>query len=257
MRVIAIDIGNTNIVVGLYDGMKLTNSWRIDSNISRTVDDYGHLITYMIERTGCDVKEIGGVVIGSVVPPLTYVFDKLSKRYFFLEPHIVNALKNDLGLRYDVESPLDHLGADRVANTLAIKEKYGVDSIVVDLGTATTFDLVTADGTYLGGVIAPGIKTCADTLARRAAMLSEVQIEVPPSIIGRNTEDMMKAGIFFGAVGQVDEIVRRLKAEWKRECTVIATGGFVSMMERYSSELERIDANLTLDGLRFAFEKMK
>lgn len=252
---LAIDIGNTNIVLGLFRDRDIINHWRVDSNIRRTVDDYGHLVCYMIERAmGRITPE--AVVICSVVPTLTYVFQKLAARYFEREAVIVNGL-SPLGLTYRVDNPPEMIGPDRIVNALAVKERYAVDSIVVDMGTATTFDLVRSDGTYEGGVIAPGINTCAEALVKKAAMLSRVQIEAPDSVIGRNTRAMMQSGIFYGAVGQIDGIVSRLRKEWIPGCRVIATGGFVSMISRYSSQFDTVDPNLTLHGLRHAWEILK
>ncbi|MBN2288352.1 MAG: type III pantothenate kinase [Candidatus Glassbacteria bacterium] len=252
--IMAVDIGNTNIVLGLYQGESLAHHWRVDSNVSRTADDYGHLVCYMIERTvGC--PGIDGVVIGSVVPTLTYVFEKLSRRYFGHDPYLVHGLA-DLGLVYEVDSAPELIGADRIANTLAVKERYAANCIVVDLGTATTFDLVSAEGHYLGGAIAPGISTCAESLVKKTAMLPRVEIEVPQRVIGKNTTTMMQSGIFFGAVCQIDGLVGRLKKEWGVDCRVIATGGFVNMLARYSSQFDTVDPNLTLDGLRIAYQKL-
>jgi len=252
--ILAVDIGNTNIVLGLYQGQDLAHHWRIHSNISRTVDDYGHQVCNMIERAVGSGK-VKGVVIGSVVPTLTYVFEKLSRRYFERDPYLVHG-RADLGISFEVESPLELIGADRIANTLAVKERYKSDCIVVDIGTATTFDLITAEGHYLGGVIAPGILACAESLIKKAAMLHRVEIEVPEHIIGKNTETMMQSGILFGAVSQIDGIVERIKAEWGTACRVIATGGFVNMLAKYSRQFDTVDPNLTLDGLRIAYEKL-
>jgi len=253
--ILAVDIGNTNIVLGLYEGRKLAHNWRIQSNVSRTTDDYGHLVCQMIERAvGC--ARVEGMVIGSVVPSLTYVFQKLSRRYFEQEPLLVHG-KADLGLVYSVDSPPELIGADRIANTLAVKEKYGSNCIVVDLGTAITFDLVSAEGRYLGGVIAPGILTGAESLVKKAAMLHRVEIETPDNVIGKTTESMMQSGIFYGAVGQIDGIIERIKKEWGVACKVIATGGLVNMLARYSRQFDKVDPNLTLDGLRIAYDKLR
>ncbi|MFC1613781.1 type III pantothenate kinase [Gemmatimonadota bacterium] len=251
---LAVDIGNTNIVMGLFDAEKMTHHWRVQSNRSRTVDDYGHQVCYMIDRAvGCG--KVDGVVIGSVVPNLTYVFEKLSHRYFELDPYLVHG-RSDLGLIYEVESPHELIGADRIANTLAVKERYAENCLVVDMGTATTFDLVTGDGRYLGGVIAPGIITGAESLVKKAAMLHRVEIETPKSVICKNTETMMQSGIVFGAVGQIDGLVEKIKEEWGVPCKVIATGGFVNMLAHYSRQFDIVDPNLTLDGLRIAYQKL-
>ncbi len=252
--ILAADIGNTNIVLGLYEGWDLVHHWRIRSSVSRTVDDYGHLVCQMIDRAVGPGK-VEGVVLGSVVPSLTYVFQKLSHRYFEHNPYLVHG-RAELGITFEVESPLELIGADRIANTLAVKERYKSDSIVVDLGTATTFDLITAQGHYLGGVIAPGIFTCAESLVKKAAMLHRVEIEVPEHIIGKNTETMIQSGIFFGAVSQIDGIVEKIKEDWGVACQVIATGGFVNMLAKYSRQFDTVDPNLTLDGLRIAYEKL-
>ena len=250
--ILAIDIGNTNIVVGLYRGRELAGHWRIDSNSDRTVDDYGHLVLYMLERAGA-AGQVRGVIIGSVVPILTYVFEKLSRRYFDIAPLVLDG-NADLGISYEVDSPPVQIGADRIANTVAVRERYRTDCIVVDMGTATTFDLIASRGAYLGGVIAPGIRTCAEALIHKAAMLPRVEIEAPERIIGRDTRSMMQSGIFFGAICQIDGIVQRLKDEWNTPCKVIATGGFVGMLARHSRQIDTADPNLTLDGLRIAYD---
>jgi len=249
--VLAFDIGNTHIVMGLYNGLELVNHWRIDSNRERTVDDYGHLVLYILERAGAD-KLISGVVIGSVVPTLTYVFDKLARRYFEAEPVVISG-DTPLGITYDVDAPPSTVGPDRIANAVAVRERYKADCIVVDVGTATTFDLISEEGAYCGGVIAPGINTSAESLVERASMLSRVKIEAPAKVIGRDTRTMMQSGIFYGAICQIDGLVVRLKQEWGRPCQVIATGGFVTMLAKYSREFDTVDPNLTLDGLRLSY----
>lgn len=250
--VLAFDIGNTNIVMGLYEGLELTGHWRIDSNPRRTVDDYGHLVLSILERAGAGTR-VSGVVIGSVVPTLTYVFDKLGRRYFGSQPVVISG-DTELGIVFDVDEPPGSVGADRIANAVAVRERYRCDSIVVDVGTATTFDLISADGTYRGGVIAPGINTSAESLIERASMLSRVKIEAPPKVIGRDTVTMVQSGIFYGAICQIDGLVDKLKEQWGIPCRVIATGGFVTMLAKHSRQFDTVDPNLTLDGLRLAFK---
>jgi type III pantothenate kinase len=249
--VLAFDIGNTNIVMGLYEGQELIGHWRIDSNPARTVDDYGHLVLYILQRAGADSK-VSGVVIGSVVPTLTYVFDKLGRRYFDVEPVVISG-NTELGIAFDVDASPSAVGADRIANAVAVRERYKCDCIVVDVGTATTFDLISADGTYRGGVISPGINTSAESLIKKASMLSRVKIEAPLKVIGRDTQTMMQSGIFYGAICQIDGLVDRLREQWGIPCQVIATGGFVTMLAKYSRRFDAVDSNLTLDGLRMAF----
>ena len=252
--ILAFDIGNTHIVIGLYQGRKLVHNWRIDSNADRTVDDYGHLLLYMLERVS-KADKIKGVVIGSVVPMLTYVFEKLSHRYFELAPRLVDA-RAPLGITYEVDSAPELIGPDRIANAVAVRERYQENCIVVDVGTATTFDLISAQGAYLGGVIAPGNWACAESLIEKAAMLPRVEIEAPAKVIGKDTKTMMQSGIFYGTVCQVDGIVESLKKEWGVGCKVIATGGFVSMLAKFSRQIDTVDPNLTLDGLRIAYDKL-
>jgi len=252
--ILAADIGNTNIVIGLYQGNDLVQHWRVDSNADRTADDYGHLILYMLERAAGKAK-VEGVIIGSVVPMLTYVFEKLSRRYFNVEAYVLDGLA-EVGICYKVETPRNLIGADRIANALAVKELYRANCLVVDLGTATTFDLISGDGSYLGGVIAPGIRTCAESLIEKAAMLPKVEIEAPPNIIGKETKTMMQSGIFYGAISQIDGIVERIKKEWEACSRVIATGGFVNMVAKFSRQIDIVAPNLTLDGLRIAYDKL-
>jgi len=251
---LAVDIGNTHLVLGLYKNKELLHHWRIDSNANRTVDDYGHLINYMLERATGQAK-VSGVVIGSVVPMLSYVFDKLAKRYFGIQACLLDGTA-DLGISYEVDTPPQQIGADRIANVLAVRERYHTNCLVVDVGTATTFDLISENGAYLGGVISPGIRICADALIEKAAMLPKVEIEAPDHVVGKDTRTMMQSGIFYGAICQIDGIVERIKKEWGVSCKVIATGGFVNMLANYSRQMDTVDPNLTLDGLRIAYEKL-
>ncbi len=252
--ILAVDIGNTNIVLGLYEDYRLVQHWRIDSNVNRTVDDYGHLVLYMLERTvGAD--RVRGMVIGSVVPLLTYVFGKMANRYFGCRARRLDGT-SDLGIEYRVDTPPHNIGADRLANALAVFQRYRQNCIVVDVGTATTFDVVSREGAYLGGVIAPGIRTCAEALVRKAAMLSRVEIMAPERVIGRETRSMMQSGIFFGAICQIDGLVERMRREWPVCERVIATGGFVHMIEKFSRQVDTFDPDLTLDGLRLAYDRL-
>ena len=247
------DIGNSNIVLGTYEGKKLLRHWRISTDRQKTGDEYGMLINNLFRFQGIRMSDVTAIIISSVVPPLVVPLAKMCERYFRLRPLIVGpGIKTGIKLRY--ENPRE-IGADRIVNSVGAYEQFGGPLIVVDIGTATTFDIVAENGDYLGGVIAPGIGISSEALFQRAAQLPRVALVTPRTIICRNTVTAMQAGVIFGFVGQIDEIVRRIKAEMKQDMRVIATGGMAKMISRESKTIDKVDNFLTLTGLRVLYER--
>ena len=247
------DIGNSNIVLGTYEGKKLLRHWRISTDRQKTGDEYGMLINNLFRFQGIRMSDVTAIIISSVVPPLVVPLAKMCERYFRLRPLIVGpGIKTGIKLRY--ENPRE-IGADRIVNSVGAYEQFGGPLIVVDIGTATTFDIVAGNGDYLGGVIAPGIGISSEALFQRAAQLPRVALVTPRTIICRNTVTAMQAGVIFGFVGQIDEIVRRIKAEMKQDMRVIATGGLAKMISRESKTIDKVDNFLTLTGLRVLYER--
>lgn len=247
------DIGNTNIVLGLYDGSELINHWRTSTDREKTGDDYGILIYNLFSYYGMSLKQVDAVIMSSVVPPLTVPLTRMVNRYFGIEPLVVGAgVKTGINIKY--ENPRE-VGADRIVNAVAAHNKYPGPLIVIDFGTATTFDAVTGDGDYLGGAIAPGIGISTEALFQRAAKLPRVELIKPPTIIARNTVTSMQAGIIYGYVGLVDEITGRMKEELRGEAMVIATGGLANLIARESRLVKIVEPFLTLEGLRIIHER--
>jgi type III pantothenate kinase len=249
--ILAFDIGNTEIVLGLFHEGELLDHWRIATQPDRTVDEFGLLVRALVRESGFETDEITSVAIGSVVPQMTGIAAESSERHLGAAVLIVDAT-TDLPIRLDVDEPLS-VGADRILNTLAATHLFRRDTIVVDLGTATTFDCITADGVFIGGVIAPGIRTGAETLVRRTAKLPRVDLLPPPRIIGRRTETCLRSGIFFGAVEAIDGIVRRIRQEWQRPgALVVATGGLAPLLAPHCRTVDRTEPFITLIGLDLA-----
>jgi type III pantothenate kinase len=247
------DIGNSNIVLGTYEGKKLLKHWRISTDRQKTGDEYGMLINNLFRYQGIRMTDIDAIIISSVVPPLVVPIIKMCERYFHMRPLVVGpGIKTGIRLKY--ENPRE-IGADRIVNTVGAFEQYGGPLIVIDIGTATTFDVVDAHGDYLGGAIAPGIGISTEALFQRAAKLPRIELVTPKSVICRNTITSMQAGIIFGFVGQIDEIVRRIKVEMAQEMTVVATGGLARMIAKESKTIDKLDHFLTLTGLRVLYER--
>jgi type III pantothenate kinase len=249
---LAIDIGNTNITFGLYKGERLSASWRIRTIHDKMPDEYGILMEQLFRQKGYRPDQVSGIAIASVVPPLTPIFREVCRCYVGPEPLLVDAGVRT-GVRILYESPRD-VGADRVVDAAAVKAMYSLPACVVDLGTATTFDAVSAEGDYLGGAIAPGIGIAAQALFERTAKLPRVEITRPPAAIGRNTTHAIQSGLLFGYVGLVEGMVARFKAELGAETQVIATGGLAELIARETPVVDVVDPWLTLHGLRIIYE---
>ncbi len=249
---LCVDIGNTNITFGLYEGATLGPRWRIRTIHDKMPDEYGILMLQLFRHRGYGPEDVTGVSIASVVPPLTPVFEALCRDYLGQEPLIVDAgVRTGVRIRYD--NPRE-VGADRVVDAAAVRALYGVPACVVDFGTATTFDAVSADGDYLGGAIAPGIAIAAEALFARTAKLPRVEIARPPSVIGRNTVQSIQSGLLFGYVGLVEGMVARFRAELGPAMKVVATGGLAELIARETPVIDIVDPWLTLHGLCIIYE---
>lgn len=250
---LAIDAGNTNIKLGLFQGAELLANWRLATDRSRTADEYGNDVRGLF--AGMDVKQVEAIVITCVVPQLHDTLRVMSERYFELTPLFVDhTTKTGLTILYDNPS---ELGADRIVNAVAAVEKYGAPCVVIDFGTATTFNAINSKREYLGGIIAPGLMTAADALFARAARLPRVAIERPKKVIATSTIEAMKSGLFYGYGSLVDGLIERMLEEMEETPKVIATGGLAELMEHASRYKYQIDENLTLDGLRIVYELNK
>lgn len=253
---LVVDVGNTNIVLGVYDDKKLIGHWRISTDRVRTTDEYGVLIMNLFfhDRT-VNVSDIDAIIISSVVPPLMPTLERVCLRYFNVKPIIVGpGTKTGMAIKYD--NPRE-VGADRIVNAVAAYDKYGGPIIVIDFGTATTYCAILANGDYIGGAIAPGIQISAEALFQRAAKLPRIEVRNPGHVICRNTETSMQSGVLFGYVGQVEGIVARMKAELKADAKVIATGGLAQLINAETDVVDHIEPMLTLEGLRLLYERNK
>jgi type III pantothenate kinase len=249
---LAVDIGNTNITFGLYEGKELGPRWRIRTIHEKMPDEYGILMLQLFDHQGYEPQHVSGVAIASVVPPLTQTFLEVTGRYFGMEPLLVDAGVRT-GVRIQYDDPRQ-VGADRVVDAAAVRALYGVPACVVDFGTAATFDAISADGDYLGGAIAPGIGIAAQALFERTAKLPRVELKRPPAVIGRNTPHAMQSGLLFGYVGLVEGMVARFKEELGPNTRIIATGGLAEVVARETDVIDVIDPWLTLHGLRIVYE---
>jgi type III pantothenate kinase len=254
---LAIDVGNTNIVLGVFEGEQLVESWRLATLRERTSDEIGVWVAQLFEHRAIDVGRVKGVVMGSVVPPLTGTFITMSQRYFGLTPLNVDSTV-DTGMSILYKSP-EEVGADRILNGVAAYRLFGRDRrvplIVVDFGTATTFDAISAKGEYLGGVICPGLQISADALFQRAARLPRVDVRKPCQLIGRTTVEAIESGLYYGYVGLVDGLVRRMRDELGSNALCVATGGLAGIIAPEVGLIEHVDQDLTLQGLRMVWER--
>ena len=249
---LCIDIGNTNITFGLYEGKELGPHWRIRTIHDKMPDEYGILMDQLFRHRGCRSEQVTSVAMASVVPPLTPVFVQLCRDYFGRDSLVVDA-----GVRTGVRVRANprEVGADRVVDAVAVRALYGVPACVVDFGTATTFDAISAKGDYLGGAIAPGIGIAAQALFERTAKLPRVELNRPPSVIGSNTVHSIQSGLLFGYVALVEGMVARFKVELGPETRVVATGGLAELIARETAVIDVVDPWLTLHGLRMVYEQ--
>jgi len=252
--ILVFDVGNTETTIGLFDGEALCGHWRVTTDVNRTPDEIELLIRSLLSASDIDRVRIDRAAIGSVVPALTGPLAEACEQALGAKPLIIDA-RSPLPITLDVEEPLT-VGADRIINTLAASRMYRRDTIVVDLGTATTYDCITADGVFLGGVIAPGVRTSAETLFRRTSKLPATEIAPPARVIGRRTEECIRSGVVLGSAEAIDGLVRRIKGEWPNAAVplVVATGGLAAVFQPFCKEFEIIEPYLTLIGLRIAYE---
>ncbi len=257
--ILVLDVGNTNIVLGVYEDRELIADWRLSTDSKRTADEYGIQVAQLFLQNKLDPSDVEGVIISSVVPNIMYSLEHMIVKYFEVIPIIVGpGVKTGINIKYD--NPKE-VGADRIVNAVAAREIYKKPVIIIDFGTATTFCAITLKGDYLGGTICPGIKISSDALFERAAKLPRIELIRPSSVICKNTVSSMQSGIIYGYIGQVDYIVNKMKKEMielgEREPFVVATGGLAKLINEESKSIDLIDPILTLKGLRLIYEKNK
>ncbi len=252
---LAIDIGNTHTVFGIYKNGKLLKDWRVSSLVTRTEDEIWMLVRFFCSNSDISVEEIEGVGISSVVPNLTDVFVWMSQKHLKTEPVVISS-ELDLGIKILYDDP-SSVGADRLCNAVAGFTKYGSPVIIVDFGTATTYDVVSEKGEYLGGVIAPGIETSAAELHRRAAKLPKIELHFPKDVIGRNTVSSMQSGIMYGAVDAMEGMIRRIKNVIGQNAKVVATGGLARTIIKHTNVIDFYEPSLVLDGIFIIYNRVK
>lgn len=251
---IAVDIGNTNVVIGIYEGSELTAHWRLSSQIARTRDECWILLNSLFSSHSIEIKQIQGGIVSSVVPNLTSKFVQVLEDYFQLQPVIVSSELN-IDLRILYEDP-GAVGADRICNGVAGFHFYGGPLVILDFGTATTFDVVSEDNEYLGGIIAPGIELTASILHQRAARLPKVELKFPSFVIGKTTESSIQSGLMYGTVELINGLITRIERELGTAVKTVATGGLAKIVTPYTNKIEQIEPFLTLHGLRLIYEQI-
>ena len=257
--ILLVDVGNTNIVLGVHDGDEYIVSWRISTDANKTSDEYGIQVMQLFTQAGLNPKEVKGIIISSVVPNIMHSLENMIRKCFYIEPVIVGpGIKTGINIKYD--NPKE-VGADRIVNAVAAYEIYKRSMIIIDFGTATTFCALTKEGDYLGGCIVPGIKISSEALFERAAKLPRVELEFPKNIICKSTITSMQSGILFGYIGQVEYIVNKMKSEMlkndSQEPLVIATGGLAKLIDKETNVIDKVDSDLTLEGLKILYYKNK
>lgn len=250
---LVIDVGNTNIVLGIFKEQELVDHWRVSTDRLRTTDEYGVLIRHLFYLNGVNSEEIDAIIISSVVPPVMPNLERMCQRYFGLTPLVIGpGVKTGMDIKYD--NPRE-VGADRIVNAVAAYEKFGGPVIIIDFGTATTFCAVDKKGTYLGGAICPGIGISTDALVQRTAKLPRIEVVQAEKVICRNTVESMQAGVFYGFVGQVDGIVTRMRRELGCKAKVVATGGLAVIVAPATDAIDVVEPMLTLEGLKIIYDR--
>ena len=250
---LAIDVGNTNTVIGLFENDQLLKSWRLSTSSDKTIDEYGILFRNLFEPAGYRADQVENAIISCVVPPLQETLAEMCQQYFHCSPLIVGpGIKTGISLQ--VDQPQE-VGADRIVNSIAVFKRFGGPAIVVDFGTATTFDPISGQGAFLGGVIAPGVRISAEALYKHAAKLPRVEIKRPRQVIGKNTVDNIQSGLFYGYLGLIDGILEGMVSEMGADPVIVATGGLGKMFAKESRFIRHFDKDLTLFGLELLFRK--
>jgi type III pantothenate kinase len=251
--ILAFDVGNTETTAAVFDGETIRAHWRVTTNLPRTSDEYSLLLRSLLDSDGIGISSVAGSAICSVVPPVTQILAAACEDCFGVPPLFVDA-RAKLPIRLEVDEPLT-VGADRVANTLAASRIWKRDAIVVDLGTASTYDCITADGAFIGGVIQPGVRTSAETLFRRTSQLAATELIPPKKVIGTRTDECIRSGVLYGSAESIDGIVRRIKEEWSAKSPiVVATGGLAETLEPYCKSFDEVDTFLTLKGVKLGYD---
>ncbi|MDO5026212.1 MAG: type III pantothenate kinase [Tissierellia bacterium] len=251
-----IDVGNTNIVMGMYDGDEFKFSWRLGTKVARTSDEYGLQVDSILRHYGVDIEDITDVVLASVVPSIQHTLKTMCTRYLGKEPMVIGeGTKTGMKIKYD--NPKE-VGADRIVNAVAAYQRYGGPCLIIDIGTAISFDVVSKDGEYLGGAIAPGIGISSEALFSRTSKLPRVELEEPKNVIGKNTVEAIQSGVVYGFIGLVDNIISNILSEMRldqKDIKIIATGGYAQLIATKSKYVEEYDYDITLQGMKMIYEK--
>lgn len=256
--ILLIDIGNTNVVLGIFEGSENINSWRLETRQTKTMDEYGSQIESILLHEGIKLDEIDDVIIGSVVPTLQLTFKNLCEKYLNKVPIVIGE-NTKTGMKINYENPKE-VGSDRISNSVAMIEHYKLPAILIDMGTAISFDVVSKNGEFLGGAIAPGMGIASEALFEKTSKLPKVEFESPKSVIGKTTVEAIKSGLTFGYVGLVDNIIEEIVKSLKTsidEVSIIATGGYSEFIAERSRYIQNVDKNITLEGMRLIYEKTK